>query len=512
MRTCLKRPHVGPARTPNVRRMASARVRVRAGHDVEGSESSQEAHVDASTDELDVLATAKAFLGPAIGGALFGYDIGATSGALVSLQTAATSATLWGPQLTDGQKGWLVSASLAGCVLGAVLALTKGDEIGRRKELLFAAASFALGSIFSSQSGSLGALAASRMAYGVGEGLVAHAAPAYIAETAPTKARGTLVSLKEAFIVGGILAGFVVSRMFADMEGGWRWIYGVAVLPAGVLGLLMYSLPPSPRWLLMRGRGRDEAKVALLQLRGRVPETQVEDELLLMEESALPTGKLTLDSILDLFRGRNRKVLFVGGQLMIWQQITGQPSVLYYAAQILQKAGFSAASEATGATVVIGAFKLLMTMVAVFTVDKVGRRPLLLAGISGMVVALFMLASTQGDATGPMDDPSWMGIVSVIALLMYVGCYQVSFGPIAWLLVGEVFPNSIRGSAIAVATLANFGSNFLVTLSLPLVQGSLGESGTYTLFAALGIASLISVYFTVPETKGLSLEEIEKQI
>eukprot|EP00894_Picocystis_sp_ML_P003708 jgi/Pico_ML_1/54225/g28.t1 len=388
MRTCLKRPHVGPARTPNVRRMASARVRVRAGHDVEGSESSQEAHVDASTDELDVLATAKAFLGPAIGGALFGYDIGATS-----------------------------------------------ERI-------------------------LGALAASRMAYGVGEGLVAHAAPAYIAETAPTKARGTLVSLKEAFIVGGILAGFVVSRMFADMEGGWRWIYGVAVLPAGVLGLLMYSLPPSPRWLLMRGRGRDEAKVALLQLRGRVPETQVEDELLLMEESALPTGKLTLDSILDLFRGRNRKVLFVGGQLMIWQQITGQPSVLYYAAQILQKAGFSAASEATGATVVIGAFKLLMTMVAVFTVDKVGRRPLLLAGISGMVVALFMLASTQGDATGPMDDPSWMGIVSVIALLMYVGCYQVSFGPIAWLLVGEVFPNSIRGSAIAVATLANFGSIF----------------------------------------------------
>lgn len=498
---CARRRIILGARNPIHTNRMSLRIR---SHPVEGT--------DTSEAQLDGVATAKAFFGPALGGALFGYDIGATSGALVSLQDVTSSSSAWGTSLTDAQTGWLVSASLLGCVFGALLALAKGDEVGRRRELMVGSLCYLMGSIFSSRSFSLGTLAASRMIYGIGEGLCAHAAPAYIAETAPARARGTLVSLKEAFIVGGILLGFLVSRYFVEWDGGWRWIYGVAGFPALVLGTWMYGLPPSPRWMLMRGKDREEAKDALLRLRGRVPAEQVETELILMEENVSLTGQISMESVLDLFRGRNRKVLLVGGQLMVWQQITGQPSVLYYASKILQKSGFSAAADATGVSVAIGAFKLLMTMVAVLTVDRVGRRPLLLTGISGMVVALAVLAVAQGSVGDPAGGITTAGEISVLALLMYVGCYQVSFGPISWLMVGELFPNSIRGSAIAVATLANFGSNFLVTLSLPLVEGRFGESGTYAMFAILGIFSLLSIYVTVPETKGLSLEEIEKQI
>jgi MFS family permease len=207
---------------------------------------------------------------------------------------------------------------------------------------------------------------------------------------------------------------------------------------------------------------------------------------------------------LDLFRGNNLRPLTIGMSLMCLQQVTGQPSVLYYAAEIFRQAGFASGQESTGVSVFLGLFKLVATGVAVFSVDSVGRRPLLLAGVTGMTFALLALGGSSLTLTGSVA--TW---TSVIALLVYVGAYQVSFGPISWLIVGEVFPLAVRGPASAVAALTNFGSNFAVSLVLPSLQDSIGPGFTYLVFAAVSVAAVAIIYSIVPETKGKTLEQIE---
>lgn len=443
------------------------------------------------------------FLFPALGGALFGYDIGATSGAIVGLKDAALSGTDWGPALTALQSGLVVSGSLAGALGASAVALVYGDKIGRRRELQLASALYFAGSLAMWGAPGLNALLAGRLLYGLGIGFAMHGAPIYIAETAPSSVRGTLISLKEGFIVGGILSGYLAGAAFVDTVGGWRDMYALAGPVALVVGAGMTWLPPSPRWLLLRGMPKQLASDALVRLRRSTP-AGVEAELAGMVDAAAATrgggggvdfGRLTQ-------RGSLR-ALYAGISLCLFQQITGQPSVLYYATEIFQKAGFSAAADASRISVGLGVFKLLATGVAVVTVDSLGRRPLLLGGISALTGALLVLSALSAGGS-----EAWL---SVIALLVYVGAYQVSFGPITWLIVGEVFPVEVRSAAVGLATITNFGSNFLVSLVLPSVQDALGPSGTYLAFAFLGVASVASVYFTLPETKGKTLEEIEAE-
>eukprot|EP00475_Leptophrys_vorax_P022938 TRINITY_DN31201_c0_g1_i1.p1 TRINITY_DN31201_c0_g1~~TRINITY_DN31201_c0_g1_i1.p1 ORF type:complete len:372 (-),score=7.62 TRINITY_DN31201_c0_g1_i1:93-1115(-) len=207
----------------------------------------------------------------------------------------------------------------------------------------------------------------------------------------------------------------------------------------------------------------------------------------------------------QLVTGTNGRALLIGCGLVFFQQVTGQPSVLYYAASILQDAGFSAAADATKVSVVLGLFKLGMTGVAVATVDKWGRRPLLLVGVSGLVASLVGLGTFYQLGA---DIPS----LSVLALLAFVGCYQVSFGPIAWLMVSEVFPLGVRGRAQSVATLLNFATNAVVTFAFPPIEAALGQAGTFYAFGAIGVGALAFIYTQVPETKGLELEEIEAKL
>lgn len=347
-----------------------------------------------------------------------------------------------------------------------------------------------------------------------------HAAPAYIAETSPPRVRGLLISLKEALIVGGILGGYAVGYLGVEQIGGWRWIYGAAAPLAGVLAAGMAWLPESPRWLLLSGGGGPAAAAALRRVKGSaVDAAAVQAEVDEIEAAILasPTAASAattsnpfagLASITEVLRPRYRQPLTVGVSLMLFQQITGQPSVLYYAAKIFQDAGFSSAGAATGISVVLGVFKLAMTGVAVATVDSWGRRPLLLTGVAGIVVSLVALAAaSSGAAPVPPEVTAW---VSVFALLAYVGAYSISFGPISWLIVGEVFPLRVRGQAIALATLTNFLSNFLVSLALPTLQEGYGQTAMYVGFAAIGVVALGTINAIVPETKGRSLEEIEK--
>ncbi|KAJ6299597.1 hypothetical protein OIU76_020549 [Salix suchowensis] len=455
------------------------------------------------------------FFFPALGGLLFGYDIGATSGAALSLQSPELSGISWF-NLSAVQLGLVVSGSLYGALLGSILVYPISDFLGRRRELITAALLYVFGGLLTSYAPGLNVLLLGRLVYGLGIGLAMHGAPLYIAETCPSQIRGTLISLKELFIVLGILVGFLVGSIQIDAVGGWRYMYGFGVPIALLMGLGMWSLPPSPRWLLLRaaqGKGsfqeyKEKAISALSKLRGRPPgdkvsEKQIEESLVSLKSAYKedePEG-----SFLEVFQGPSLKAFVIGGGLVLFQQITGQPSVLYYAGPILQSAGFSAAADATRVSVVIGLFKLAMTWIAVVKVDDLGRRPLLIGGVSGIALSLFLLSAYYKFLGG-------FPLVAVAALLLYVGCYQISFGPISWLMVSENFPLRTRGRGISLAVLTNFGSNAIVTFAFSPLKEFLGAENLFLLFGAIALLSLVFVVVIVPETKGLSLEEIESKI
>ncbi|XP_024035388.1 D-xylose-proton symporter-like 3, chloroplastic isoform X1 [Citrus clementina] len=455
------------------------------------------------------------FLFPALGGLLFGYDIGATSGATISLQSPELSGTTWF-NLSAVQLGLVVSGSLYGALLGSILVYSIADFLGRKRELIIAAVLYALGALTTAYAPGLGVLLVGRLLYGLGIGLAMHGAPLYIAETCPSQIRGTLISLKELFIVLGILSGYFVGSFQINAVGGWRYMYGLSAPLALLMGIGMWSLPPSPRWLLLRavqGKGslqeyKEQAISALGKLRRRPPgdklsERQIEDTLVSLKSSY--TDEKSEGGFLELFQGPNLKAFIIGGGLVLFQQITGQPSVLYYAGPILQSAGFSAAADATRVSVVIGVFKLVMTWIAVAKVDDLGRRPLLIGGVCGIALSLLLLSAYYKILGG-------FPLVAVAALLLYVGCYQISFGPISWLMVSEIFPLRTRGRGISLAVLTNFGSNAIVTFAFSPLKELLGAENIFLLFAAIAFLAVLFIVRTVPETKGLSLEEIESKI
>ena len=388
------------------------------------------------------------FIFPALGGLLYGFDVGASSGALVSLTSADVSGTAW-YALTALQEGMVVGASLFGALAGSVLAFVSADLLGRRGELLLASLLFALGSLGTVAAWSFGGVLLARCVYGLGIGYGMHAAPAYIAETAPACARGLFISLKEALVVTGVMLGYAAGYVWIERRGGWRAMYGVAVAPALVLGAGMLWLPESPRWLLLAGRGRARAGEALSRLHGAaVSKETVARELAEMElaladagvaHEAVPTEEGgaahghrarasrspgLLESLAELTRPRYRRPLQIGVSLMVFQQITGQPSVLYYAASTFQAAGFKGSEAATGISIVLGLFKMLMTLVAVATVDRLGRRPLLLGGVAALTVSLFSLALASSHVMLHVSHAAaaW---TSLAALLLFVGSYQV---------------------------------------------------------------------------------------
>ncbi|KAF9665554.1 hypothetical protein SADUNF_Sadunf16G0135100 [Salix dunnii] len=478
------------------------------------------------------------FLFPALGGLLFGYDIGATSGATLSLQSPELSGISWF-SLSSVQLGLVVSGSLYGALLGSLLVYPIADFLGRRRELITAALLYVFGGLLTSFAPGLNVLLLGRLVYGLGIGLVRFSQTTL------------LLKIYLILLFLGILVGFLVGSIQINAVGGWRYMYGFSVPIALLMGLGMWSLPPSPRWLLLRaaqGKGsfqeyKEKAISALSKLRGRPPgdkvsEKQIEEALVSLKSAYKedePEG-----SFLEVFQGPSLKAFVIGGGLVLFQQITGQPSVLYYAGPILQSAGFSAAADATRVSVVIGLFKLAMTWIAVAKVDDLGRRPLLIGGVSGIALSLFLLSAYYKFLGG-------FPLVAVAALLLYVGCYQaslfsfgcghtslfflslqkkemkklkhselspnkISFGPISWLMVSEIFPLRTRGRGISLAVLTNFGSNAIVTFAFSPLKELLGAENLFLLFGAIALLSLVFVVVIVPETKGLSLEEIESKI
>ncbi|CDY28736.1 BnaCnng06220D [Brassica napus] len=462
-----------------------------------------------SPENYSVLAAIPPFLFPALGALLFGYEIGATSCATISIKSPKLSGISW-YNLSSVDVGIITSGSLYGALIGSIVAFSVADIIGRRKELILAALLYLVGAIVTAVAPVFYVLIIGRLMYGIGVGLTMHAAPMYIAETAPSQIRGRMISLKEFFTVLGMVGGYGIGSLWVTVTSGWRYMYATIIPLAVIMGIGMCWLPASPRWLLLRslqGKGNVErlqqaAIKSLRRLRGSVVVDSAAEQVneILAELSSVGEDKEA--TLGELFQGKCLKALTIAGGLVLLQQITGQPSVLYYAPSILQTAGFSAATDATRISILLGLLKLVMTGVAVIVIDRLGRRPLLLGGVSGMMISLFLLGSYYIFYTT-------VPAVAVVALLLYVGCYQLSFGPIGWLMISEIFPLKLRGRGISIAVLVNFGTNALVTFAFSPLKELLGAGVLFCGFGVICVVSLFFIYFIVPETKGLTLEEIE---
>jgi len=499
------------------------------------------------------------FAFPALGGALFGYDIGATSYVITQLTNAKRSGVGWSGTV-DGSsvlQGVITSGGVLGALFGAAVVFRIADQIGRRLEMIYGAYLYIVGAILEFLAGyfrvglGLTCLLLGRIIYGVGCGFVMHAAPSYIAEMSPPSIRGTLVSLKEASIVVGIAVGYGVGFGLSKTKHGWQFTYGVSAPAALVLWFgATFLLPPSARWLALRGdtkaateslafvyTDKNAVRVAAAELRredddddhettdGGVydgdddseappPVSSTRSQQQQEENDEEQPQKQRPPS---LWEPRYRRALVAGLGVVLLQQFTGQPSVLYYASSIFEEAGIGAI-----ASVFVGLFKLVATLGAVATVDKRGRRRLLFEGTGVMFVALvglalaFAVVDTGGHDKGGGGISAGQGLI-ITLIFLYISGYQFGFGPCAWLLISEIFPLKVRGQAVALAVQANFAANLVVSLLFPValdvLESSFGTKAAlatlFALFAAVDLYSLLFIHTHVPETKGLTLEQIE---
>jgi sugar porter (SP) family MFS transporter len=426
----------------------------------------------------------------ALGGLLFGYDTGVISGALIFIKREFG--------LTTTAEEVVVSGVLLGATIGAIFGGKAADLFGRRRVLLVTAAIFGIGALASAVAPSPTILIVSRVVLGLAIGLASTNVPVYLSEVAPPHARGWVVSLFQLAVTVGIVVAYLTDYAFAGIEG-WRWMLGLAVVPALVFGTGMFFLPETPRWLI-RGGHHEVAQRVLVRIR-EPSDVNVEiDEIKASLAQQAESGHWT-----DLLRRQVRPALVVGLGLAIFQQITGINTVIYYAPRILQSAGFNSASGAILATVGVGVVNVGMTIVAMFLVDRAGRRPLLLVGIAGMIITLGALGLSFR-ISNPSGQLAW---ISVICLMGYVASFAISLGPIFWLLIAEIYPLKIRGLAEGTAATFNWASNLIVSLTFLTLVEKLGASSTFLLYAVASVASWVFAYCFVPETKGRSLEQIE---
>ena len=424
----------------------------------------------------------------ALGGLLFGYDTGVISGAVIFI-TKQFGLSAFPEEL-------VVSMVLVGAAAGALSGGKLADRFGRRYMLLVTSVIFIIGALICALCSSLGMLLVGRVIVGLGIGFSSTTVPVYISEVSPAKARGWQVSLFQLAITVGILAAYLVDYALAASEG-WRWMLGLAVVPGLILGVGMLLMPETPRWLLKHGR-TTEARAVLTRIRGTA---NVDSELNQVQGAISQSDQK--GGFRDLLAPAVRPALIVGIGLAIFQQIIGINTVIYYAPTIIQSAGIPSASGAILATAGIGVVNVVMTIVAMWLIDRAGRRPLLLIGIAGMTISLGVLAAVFA------AHHSMAGL-AVLCLMAYVASFSISLWPIFWLLISEIYPLSVRAVAEGTAAATNWAANLLVSLTFLTLLNALGPSGTFCLYGALSIASFVFSYYLVPETKGRTLEDIEQ--
>ena len=429
----------------------------------------------------------------AVCGLLFGYDTGVISGALLFLKKDFALSTF--------SQGLVTGAVLFGAAPAAGFSGRLADSFGRRRLVIAVAFLFLVASLMTSLAPDMVWLIAGRILVGVAIGVCSYIGPLYISEISPAGSRGALVSLNQLLITVGILVSYLVDYLLAAGEH-WRWMFGVAAVPSILLGVGMLLLPESPRWLVRQGR-YGLAREVLLRVRS--DEGEVDEELRVVELFALEThGHNGRPRWAELLAPEYRPALIVGIGLAIFQQITGINTIIYYAPTIFQLAGLGSAAQSILATAGVGAVNVLMTVASLRLLDRLGRRPLLLTGIAGMIVSLTVLGFVfrAGSASPAL---AWLAVAGV---MVYVGSFAVSLGPIFWLLISEIYPLRVRGAAMGIATMSNWTFNLLVALTFLLLVEHLGAAYTFWLYAAISVGSFMFSYQLVPETKGRTLEEI----
>jgi SP family xylose:H+ symportor-like MFS transporter len=443
-----------------------------------------------------------------IGGLLFGYDTAVISGAVDSLKeffkldeaTFGNMATIY--------HGATVSSALIGCIVGSALSGLFAEKLGRKNSLTLAAIMFFVSAIgasypevffFQKGDGSVPVLIAFniyRIIGGIGVGLASAICPMYIAEIAPAEIRGKLVSWNQFAIIFGMLIVYFVNYFIANGQPqewidatGWRYMFASNAVPAALFGILLIFVPETPRHLALVGQ-EDKALKILGKINGTAKATEILKEI---KESA---HNEKVEKVLTY----GWKVLIIGILLSVFQQAVGINVVLYYAPTIFKGLGFGT-DAAMWQTVIMGFVNIVFTLVAIFTVDKFGRKPLLIIGSVGMAIGMF--------AIGLLAFNNIIGISTLVFIIIYSASFMMSWGPICWVLISEIFPNTIRGKAVAIAVAAQWISNFIVSATFPVLE-SFSITFTYILYGVMSVLSALFVLKMVPETKGKTLEDMTK--
>ena len=424
----------------------------------------------------------------AIAGLLFGYDEGVIAVASPSLARDFP--------MSPFASGFTTAAVPLGALVGAILAGRLTERLGRRLVLMIAAGLFCLGAFAAAGCTAVWMLTASRLVLGLAIGVAAVVAPLYIAESAPLKIRGALVATYQLAITTGIILSYLTGLVIVG-NGSWRLMFALGAAPglAFLLGLIF--LPESPRWLVLRGRDGD-AMTSLRRLRGE--KSDVGAEAADIRQAAAESNRAEPDNV---FAPWVRPALIVGMGLFFLQQLSGINAVIYYAPSIFEHAGLSDTTTQVLATVGVGVVNFVVTILAMLLIDRLGRRKLLVAGFLGTG------GSLHGDrpgVPGASPLPAW---IVIVALLAYIASFAISLGPLPHVMMSEVFPLRVRGAGMSLASVSNWGFNFLVVLMFPVMLSGIGLAGTFTLFGLICLAGVVFTLTRVPETNGASLEHIE---
>jgi len=447
-----------------------------------------------------------------LGGFLFGFDSGVINGTVDGLKSAFHSSSTG--------VGFEVASMLLGCALGAFFAGRVSDYWGRRSVLIVSALLFLLSALGAGAAATSAWFIVARLTGGFAVGAASVIAPAYIAEVAPARYRGRLATVQQIAIISGLFAAFLSNFLLARAAGSstgtlwmgqdaWRWMFWMQALPSSLFLVSLLFIQRQASFLVVRKRDV-EALAVLTRLYG---ENEARAKLADIGASlAQDRHRPRLSDLLDKTSGRVRPIVWVGIGLATFQQLVGINVVFYYGAVLWQAVGFSEA-DALLINVFSGALSIAACLVSLMLIDKVGRKPLLWFGSVGMAVTLSLVtwafAHAGLDAAGKLSLPPAMGTVALVAANAYVAFFNMSWGPVMWVMLGEMFPNQIRGSGLAVAGAAQWTSNFLITVTFPILLTGIGLAGAYGLYAAAAALSIVFVLKCVHETRGKELEQME---
>jgi sugar porter (SP) family MFS transporter len=444
----------------------------------------------------------------ALGGLLFGYDWVVIGGAREFYE-------MYFHLISPSLIGWVNSCALVGCLIGSLAAGSLAERMGRKPVLLVAAVLFAISSALTGWSYTLSAFIAWRIVGGVAIGLASNVSPLYIAEISPADLRGRLVSLNQFAIVIGILLAQIVNWRIArpippglsatdlmaswNVQYGWRWMFTAVVIPSLVFTVASLAIPESPRWLLTRGR-IEEALKTLTKIGGN---SYADAECFNIQTVIKSESAMGRSSWSELLRKPVRRIVLIGIALAVLQQWTGINVLFNYAADVYRSAGYGA-NDILLNIVITGAINLVFTVIAMLLVDRVGRRGLMLLGCVGIGVS--HLACSFAYAA------HWPAIAILILTLSAIGCYALTLAPVTWVLIAEIFPNRVRSQSVSAAVSALWLASFALTYTFPLLNKALGTSGIFRTYGVICLLGWALVFFFVPETKGRSLEQIERAL